>query len=128
RRPRATDTAAGRDEPQMLEAARHGGAHWPGCIRPTLPHQTEQLARAPVRMALVRLEQPLEQHRIERAGRAMGAARQIGQAGGPERVIAGEELVVSLAADAVAGTEFGDRDHPAQSIMDELLTELHGDD
>ena len=79
-------------------------------------------------MALVRLEQPLEQHRIEGSGRAMGATRLIGQARGPEGVIAGEEFVASLAADAVGGTKLGDGHHPAQSIMDELLTELHGDD
>ena len=78
-------------------------------------------------MALVGLEQALEQHRIERRGRAVGPPRLIGQARGPEGVIAGEELVAGLPTDAVGGTELGDGHHSAQSVVDELLTELHGD-
>ena len=58
----------------------------------------------------------------------MGAPGLIGEARGPEGVIAGEELVAGLPADAVGGTELGDGHHPAQSVMNELLTELHGDD
>jgi hypothetical protein len=58
----------------------------------------------------------------------VGAPGLIGKARGPEGVIAGQELVAGLPADAVAGTELGDGDHPAQRVVDELLTELHGDD
>jgi hypothetical protein len=52
----------------------------------------------------------------------------IGEARDAEGIIAGEEFVAGLAADAVGGAELGDGDHPAQSIMDELLTEFHSDD
>jgi hypothetical protein len=90
--------------------------------------QAEQLSGPPVRVALMGLEQPLEQHRIERGRRAMRAPGLIREARGPEGVIAGEELVAGLPADAVGGTELSDGDYPAPSIMDELLTELHGDD
>jgi hypothetical protein len=79
-------------------------------------------------MAMVGLEQPLQQHRIKRGRRAVGPSGLIGEARSPEGLIAGQELVAGLPADAVGGTELGDRDHPAQSIMDELLTEFHGDD
>jgi hypothetical protein len=58
----------------------------------------------------------------------MGAARLIGEARRSEGVIAGEKLVAGLPADAVGGTELGDGHHPTQGVMDELLTELHGDD
>jgi hypothetical protein len=78
-------------------------------------------------MALVGLKQALQQDRIEGRRRAVGTPRLIGEARGPEGVIAGEELVPGLSADAVPGTELSDRDDPAQSVMNELLTELHGD-
>jgi hypothetical protein len=57
----------------------------------------------------------------------VGTTGLIGEARDPEGVIAGEELVAGFPADAVGGTELGDGHHPAQSIMDKLLTELHGD-
>jgi hypothetical protein len=79
-------------------------------------------------MAVVRLEQTRQQHGIERRRRAVRATGLIGEARSPEGVITGQELVAGLPADAVGGTELGDRDHPALSVMDELLTELHGDD
>ena len=77
-------------------------------------------------MAVVRLEQTREQQGIEGRRRAVGAAGLIGEAGDPEGVIAGQELVAGLPTDAVRGTQLDDRDHPAQRVMDELLTELHG--
>jgi hypothetical protein len=124
----AAHAAAGGDQPQVLEAAGDGGAHGPGCLRPALAHEAEQLPGAPVRMAVVSLEQALEQQRVEGSGRAMRATRLIGEACSPEGVIARQELVAGLPADAVSGTELGDGHHPAQSVIDELLTELHGDD
>ncbi len=79
-------------------------------------------------MAVVRLEQALEQDGIEGRGRMVGAPGLIDEARDPEGVITGQELVAGLPADAVGGTELGDRDDPAPSIVNELLTELHGDD
>ena len=73
------------------------------------------------------LEQPLEQRRIERSWRAMGAAGLIRQARRAQSAIAGQELVAGFAADPVGSTQLRDRDDPAQSVMDELLAELHGD-
>jgi hypothetical protein len=67
-RSRSAHAAAGGDEAQVLEAARHGGAHRPGRLRPALAYEVEQLPRPPVRMAVMGLEQALEQHRIERRG------------------------------------------------------------
>jgi hypothetical protein len=58
----------------------------------------------------------------------MGTTGLIGQARDPKGVIAGEEFVAGLAADAVGGTELGDGHHPPQCVVDELLTELHSDD
>ena len=74
------------------------------------------------------LEQALQQQRIERRRRAVGATGLIGEARDSEGIIAGEELVAGLPADAVGGTELGDGYHPTQCVMDELLTELHSDD
>jgi hypothetical protein len=79
-------------------------------------------------MAVMGLEQALEQHRIERRGRAMGATRLIGETGGSQGFVAGEELVAGLPADAVGGTELGNGHHSAQRVLDKLVTELHGDD
>jgi hypothetical protein len=79
-------------------------------------------------MTVVSLEQALEQQRVEGSGRVVRATRLIGEACSPEGVIASQELVAGLPADAVSGTRLRDGNHPAQSIMDELLTELHGDD
>jgi hypothetical protein len=67
-RSRSAQAAAGSDEAQVLEAARDGGAHRPGRLGPALAHQAEQLPRPPVRMAVMGLEQALEQHRIECRG------------------------------------------------------------
>jgi hypothetical protein len=72
----------------------------------------EQLAGSPVRMAVMGLEQALEQRWIESGRRAVGAPGLIGEAGDPEGVIAGQELVAGLPADAVRGTELGDGHHP----------------
>jgi hypothetical protein len=127
RRARAADAPAGGDQAQVLEAARDGRAHGPGRLGPAIAHQTEQLPGAPVGMALMGLEQALEQHRIERRRRAVRAPRLIGEARGPEGIIAGQEFVAGFPADAVRGTELGDRDHPAPSVTNEWLTELHGD-
>jgi hypothetical protein len=79
-------------------------------------------------MALMGLEQAQEQHRIEGGRRPVGAPGLIGEARGPESVVAAQELVPGLPADAVSGTELGDGHHPTPSVLDELLTELHGDD
>jgi hypothetical protein len=78
-------------------------------------------------MPLLGLEQALEQHRIERRRRAVRAPRLIGEARDSEGVMARQELVAGLPADAVGGTELGDGDHPAPSVVNQLLTELHGD-
>lgn len=75
----------------------------------------------------MRLEETLEQHRVERGRRAVRAPRLIGEAHGPERVIAPQEFVAGLPADAVGTTELGDGHDAAQRVLDELLTELHGD-
>jgi hypothetical protein len=56
------------------------------------------------------------------------SARLIGEAGRSQGFVAGEELVAGLAADAVGGTELGNGHHSAQRVVDELVTELHGDD
>jgi hypothetical protein len=124
----AAHAAAGGNQPQVLEAAGDGGAHRPGCIRPALAHAAEKLPGAPIRMGVVSLVQALEQQRVEGGGRAVRATGLIGEACRPEGVIASQELVAGLPADAVNGTQLRDGNHPAQSIMDELLTELHGDD
>jgi len=79
-------------------------------------------------MAVVSLEQALEQQRVEGSRRAVRAPRLIGEARSPEGVIASQELVAGLPADAVSGTELGDGHHPTQRVVNELLTELHGDD
>ena len=58
----------------------------------------------------------------------MRATGLIGEARDAQGVITGQELVAGLPADAVGRTELGDGDHPASSVVNELLTELHGDD
>lgn len=68
-------------------------------------------------MAVLGLEQALEQHRIEGGWGAVGATGLIGKAGGPEGVVAGQELVAGLPADAVRGTELGDGDYPAPARL-----------
>ena len=78
-------------------------------------------------MALVGFEEPLEQHGVQRGGRAMRPPRPIGEARGPEGPIARQELVSGLPADPVAGTELGHGHDPTQGVLDELLAELHGD-
>lgn len=75
----------------------------------------------------MRLEQALEQHRIQRGWRAVGTPRLIREARRPEGVITGQELVAGLPADAVSVTELGDGHDAAQRVLDELLTEFHGD-
>ena len=75
---------------------------------------------------MVSFEQALKQRGIESGRRTVGATGLIGEARDSEGVIAGQELVAGLPTDAVRGTELGDGDHPAQRILDELLTELHG--
>ena len=127
RGPGAADAPACGDQPEVLEAARDGGSHGPPRVGPAVAHEAEQLPGPPVRMVVVGLEQAVEQHGIEGGWRAVGATGLIREARGPEGVIAGQELVAGLPADAVGGTELGDGDHLAQRVSDELLTELHGD-
>ena len=50
-----------------------------------------------------------------------------GEARHPEGVIAGQELGAGLPADAVGGTQLSDRHDPTPSVVNKLLTELHGD-
>ena len=78
-------------------------------------------------MALVRLEQPLKQDRVERGGRAMRPPRLIGQTWRAEGAVARQELVPGLPADAIGSTQLGDRHDAPQGVLNELLTELHGD-
>jgi hypothetical protein len=72
------------DQPKVLEAAGDCRADGPRRIRPGVAHQAEQLPRPPVGMAVMGLEQVLEQRRIEGGGRAVGATRLIAEADGPE--------------------------------------------
>jgi hypothetical protein len=77
-------------------------------------------------MALMGLEQTLEQHRIEGRGRAAGATRLIGQARGAEGVIPGQELVDGLPADPIAPAELGERAWGVLGIEHETLALVHG--
>jgi hypothetical protein len=118
----ATHAPARGDQPQMLKAPRDGRSHRPGPPASAAPRGGAACG-APVRVAVMSLEQSLEQHGIEGGGRAVGTARLIRQAGRAQGAIAGEELVAGLAADPVGRTQPGDRNDPAQSVMDELLAE-----